>query len=44
MPIGEVFDQIAVWQIAEYGYSERKKSRKNGNDDSLFAQMQKIGR
>lgn len=39
LPIGQVFDQIACWQIAECGAREKRRPK-----GSLMEQMKRVGR
>lgn len=39
LPIGQVFDQIACWQIAECGAKEKRRS-----SGSLMEQMNRLKR
>lgn len=42
LPLGEVFDQIAVYQIAECGAKEKRRSTRMSG--SLYQQMGQLGR
>lgn len=42
LPLGRVLDQIACYQIAECGATERRGSRQRGGND-LFETMKRLG-